>query len=350
MRTIEEEPPARLRSSEATRVVEQILGFVQTKALYVAAELGVADHLVNGPRTVDELASSTGADGATLYRFLRALASVGIFSEIAPRQFALNEAADTLRSDGPISLRDLAIYYGRWSYRGWNQVMHSVRTGQAGFAREFGADVWDYHAANPEAASTFNRAMQGGAIARALALRGYAWGGDETVIDLGGGNGALLIDLLQHHTGLSGVVADLPHVAAAAEARIAEAGLTDRCSARAADLLREVPAGGDVYTLVIVLHDWDDEHAVRILQNCRRAMEPEAKLLVIEMVLADGGHHDVGKLIDLAMLVENGGRERSASEWRALLEAGGFVLGRILPGDPWSVIEALPDSRTTTWT
>jgi hypothetical protein len=250
--------------------------------------------------------------------------------------------SDLLRSDAERSLRDLVLYYGASPQQAWSEARYSFQTGRPAFDRVYGTTVWEFFARHPDAAEVFNGAMRGGAADRAVALRSYDWKGGELVVDVGGGNGALLIDLLSHHPGLRGIVLDLEHVAADAAERIAAARLERRCRAVGGDLFTAIPAGGDVYVLAIVLHDWDDERAAQILATCRKAMRTDALLLLIEMVLSEGTERDFRKIIDLHMLVETGGRERTDSEWRALLERGGFRLSRIFPGWPWSLIEARP--------
>src|SRR5262249_31554997 len=233
------------------------------------------DVLASSPRTAGELALTTGAHAPSLYRVLRTLASCGIFAETDGQRFELNGPAQLLRTDAPGSLRDLAIYYGEISYPAWQGPLYSVRTGKPAFARVFGRRVWDFLEVNPEAGASFAGAMRGGATSRALALRDYGWKGTETVVDLGGGDGTLLVELLARQPRLRGIVVDLPHAVAKAWERIAEAGLESRCRAVAGDLLGEIPTAGDAYVPAIVLHDWDDEHAAAILANCRRAMRDD---------------------------------------------------------------------------
>jgi hypothetical protein len=333
---------ATLRPPAAAFLVESLLGFALSRAIVVAVKLGIADLLADGPRTTRELAARAGADEQALYRLLRTLASYGIFSEPAPGRFALNDVAELLRADAERSLRDLVLYYGGVPQQAWGEALYSVQTGGSAFERVFGTSIWEYFASHPDDAAIFNGAMRGGATDRAAALRAYPWKGDETVIDVGGGNGALLIDLLSHHAGLNGVVVDLPHVAVEATERIAAAALERRCRAVAGDLFSDVPGDGDAYVLAIVLHDWDDDPAAAILETCRKAMNPDAVLLLIEMVLAADAKSDIGKIIDLHMLVETGGRERTEPEWQGLLERSGFRLSRIFPGWPWALIEAVP--------
>ncbi len=257
--------------------------------------------LADGPLTAGELAPRAGVDAGALHRLLRSLASYGVFTELESQRFALNDAADCLRADADPSLRDLVLYYGAEPQQAWSELMYSVKTGKPAFDHVFGQTVWQFFEQDAEAARVFNGAMRGGAATRARILCSYPFQGGETVVDLGGGNGELLIDLLSHHAGLKGIVIDRPHVVAEAGDRIATAGLELRCTAVPGDLFSE-----------------------------------------IETVLSDACDADIAKLIDLHMLVETGGRERTEPEWRALLERSGFRLDRIFRGVPWCLLEAVP--------
>ncbi len=312
-----------------------------TRALVVAAELDLAGALAAGPRTADELAAAVGADPDALRRLLRMLASHGIFSRESDR-FALDDVADCLRDDAEPSLRELVLYYGAEPQRAWGELLHSIRTGKPGFDRAFGTRVWEHFERDPDAARVFNGAMRGGAHSRARILRSYPFPDGATVVDVGGGSGELAIDLVSRRPDLHAIVVDRPHVVREAQARIDAAGLAGRCRAVPGDLFSELPAGGDAYVLAIVLHDWNDADALRILETCRRAAGAAARLLVIEAILDDEAPDDVMKLIDLHMLVETGGRERTEPEWRSLLDRAGFRLERILPGVPWCLLEAVP--------
>ncbi len=338
-----DETPPSVRSPAATLVVERTLGFILSRAVYVAARLGIADLLAQGPLAVDQLASRCGAHAPSLYRVLRALASAGIFTETEPGRFGLNEAGELLKTDAPRSLRNLALHYGGISFRAWEDVLYSVETGKPAFDHVYGTTVWDYLGQHPDEAAAFNGAMRQGAAARAEMLGRYPWKGTETVVDLAGGDGTLLIELLSRNPGLQGVVVDLPPVAAEARAHIEQAGLAERCTALPGDLRGDLPTDGDVYVLSIVLHDWADDQAAAILRNCRGAMPQHAVLLLIEIVMpAASNTPDLGILVDLHMLVEPGGRERTEPEWRAVLEAGGFRLAQVNPGQPWCLLEAAP--------
>ena len=338
---------ARARESDvaalSARLIERLTGFMVTQAIYAITSLGVPDLLAEGPASAATLARRAGAHEQALHRFLRALAASRVVRETDDGTFELDELGHLLRSDAHPSLRDLVLYWGgEQTWRAWGHAVHSLRTGKPAFDHVFGTDEWTWFEAHPEESATFNGAMRGGAAGRALALRAYDWSGIERVVDVGGGNGATLIDLLSHEPHLRGVVVDRPSVAAEARERIAAAGLAGRCEAVAGDLFGDLPGGGDAYVLMIILHDWDVEDATRILASCRRAMPSGARLLVVENVLAGRAIDDLGKVIDLHMLVTLGGRERTEPEWRALLDAGGFRLERVLGEGRWSILEAFP--------
>ena len=315
-------------------LLRMMTGYWVSKALSVAAELGLADLLRDGPRTTDELAAACGADAPTLYRLLRALASVGVFTETAGegRRFALTPLAELLRSDVPGSMRALARMYGSEQYRAWDGLLDSVRTGSPAFDREFGASYFDYLTRSPGAGVVFNEAMTGWTtqVASAVAAA-YAFAGSETVVDVGGGHGLLLATVLRAHPEMRGVLFDLPQVVAGAQPLLAAEGVADRCMAVGGDFFASVPEGGSVYMLAQILHDWDDDRCRVILQNCRRAIRPDGRILVVEQVLPPGNEPALGKWLDLHMLVLLTGRERTAAEYGALFAAAGFTLTAVIP-------------------
>jgi hypothetical protein len=324
-------------------LLRMMIGYWISKALNVAAELGLADLLRNDPRSSDELADACGADPAALYRLLRALASVGVFTEVEGRRFALTPLAELLRSDVPGSMRALARMYGSEQYRAWNGLLESVRTGEPAFERTFGASYFDYLAQNPESGAVFNEAMTGWTTQVAdAAVAAYDFAGLDTIVDVGGGHGLLLATILRAHPKVRGVLFDLPHVVAGAQPLLEAAGVADRCTVVSGDFFVSVPEGGDAYLLAQILHDWDDERCRTILQNCSRAMLPDGRLLVVEQVLPPANEPSLGKWIDLHMLVLLTGRERTEAEYRALLEAVGFDLTRVIPTQSGAgIVEAI---------
>jgi hypothetical protein len=330
--------------SPQDQIVRLASGYWHTQAIYVAAKLGIADSLKDGPRTADELAVTLGVHPRMLYRLLRALASLGVFAEDATHRFVLTPLAECLRSDVVGSVRSLAIIRGEWQYEAWGQLLHSVRTGTAAFESIFGAPLFDYLAAHPEKGKLFDEAMTGvhGRETAAM-LEAYDFSGIGTLADIGGGNGGVIVSVLKQYPAMRGVLFDRLAVVERARGHLASAGLADRCSAVAGDFFASVPAGADAYLLRHIIHDWDDERSIAILRNCRSAMGDRGKLLVVEGIVPPGNEPSLSKLFDLAMMVLPGGAERTADEYRHLFEVSGFSLTRIVPTSSWiSVIEAAP--------
>ena len=319
-------------------------GYWVSQAVYVAAKLGVADHLADGPVDHGALAAATGANPDALHRVLRALASVGVFAEPAPGHFALTALGALLRTGTPDSMRALAITYNEEQYRTWGDLLYSVRTGAPAFEHAFGMGVFDYFARNPEPARVFNDAMTAwtNQVARAVAAA-YDFSPFATVVDVGGSHGTLLAAVLRSNPATQGVLFDLPHVVDGAGAALAAAGVADRCTRVGGDFFAAVPPGGDAYVLAQILHDWDDDRSQAILTQCRRVMAPHGRLLVVELVLPEGGEPFFGKWLDLHMLVMAGGRERTAAEYATLFRGVGFELTRVVPTPAGpSVVEAIP--------
>ena len=316
----------------------RIMGFMLSQAIYVAAELRVADLLDAGPWTAAELAAAADADEEALYRLLRLLACFGIFVEQDGRAFANSEQSELLR-EGPGSFREFALVFGEEFYPAFGATLAMVRTGKPAFDAVFGAGWDDFLAAHPDKSTRFNRFMQHGKDELAETLASLEWRGDETVIDVGGGNGALLVALLDRVPRLRGIVFDLPHVAAEAEGRIAAAGLSKRCDAVGGSYFDGVPAGGDVYVLSHILHGWDGGRALDILRSVRRAIPEDGRLLVNDGIL--GAENPGLRLMDVLML-SVGGRERTEEEWRDLLDAGGFEVRTIHAAPRGTVLEAVP--------
>jgi O-methyltransferase domain/Dimerisation domain len=307
-----------------------------SQALYVAAHLGIADHLADGPQTHETLAAQTATHAPSLRRVLRLLASAGVFAERADGRFELTPIGAALRS-GPGSFRATArLFGGPMVWQSWGDLLTTVRTGEPAFRRIFKTDSFGYFADHPEDAAVFDEAMGSftamisGAVASA-----YDFSALRAVIDVGGGDGRLLTGILRAYPRLRGTVFDLPRLAEGAERQIADAGLTDRSRFVGGDFFEAVPDGFDAYLLKHVIHDWDDACAVRILENCRCAMGPEAKLLIVEGVYPpriDNSPESRGAAAnDVNMLVCTGGRQRSEAEFRELYAAAGFHLTRIVP-------------------
>ena len=330
-------------NTEAIQHVMQLgTGFIVSAALGVAARLNIPDQLAAGPRTSAELAAATGADADALYRLLRALAMVGVFTETAPRTFALTPAGETLKSDGP-GVREMVLWMcDEFHYRVYAEMFDGVRTGKPVGEQVVGMPVFEYLAKDQALGERFNNAMTSFSASVAPAvLEAYDFTGIGTLVDIAGGHGMLLGSILQRYPSMRGVLFDLEHVLAGN--RLAQLGVQDRVQLASGDFFKAVPAGGDAYILKHIIHDWDDEKALTILRNIRTALDGRAdgKVLLVESVLAPGDQPDFGKLIDLEMLLLPGGKERSAEEFAALFARAGFALNRVVPtGSPLAVVEA----------
>jgi len=320
---------------------QMITGYWISQAIYTAAKFAIADHLKDGPKTVGELAGATSTNPDALYRLLRALASVGIFSECESRRFSLTPLAEPLRSNVPGSKRALALMSGDEQFRTWAEIDYSVRTGKIAFDKVFGKPIFDYLGEHPDKARIFDAAMVGihGRESSAI-LDAYDLSGIGVIADIGGGNGSQITEILTKYPKMKGILFDLPHVIERAKERIQTAGLQDRCRLVPGSFFDAVPEGADAYVLRHIIHDWDEDKCLTILRNCHRAMPPASKLLVIESVIPPGNEPFHGKFLDLVMLLIPGGKERTEVEYRALFERAGFELTRIVPtGTEVSIVE-----------
>lgn len=299
-----------------------------TQAVAVAAELGLADLVEAGPRTVKDLAAQTDTDADALYRLLRALASEGVFSEVEPRVFTTTPLAGALRSDTDGSLRSWArLWADPARHAALGALLFSVRTGTPSFPHLHGTDWWTHLAENPDRAAVFAGAM--GDLSRSLhaaTVEAYDLSGAGTIVDVGGGRGHLAAALLRRYPDLHATVFDRADVVAHAALVLAAAGVADRAGLAGGDFFDAVPAGGDVYLMSMILHDWTDEQSTRILGNVRQSMRADAELLVVDSILPPGDTPHDGKLRDLIMLTLHPGRERTEAEFAALLAAAGLRL------------------------
>lgn len=319
-----------------------IVGYWISQAIYAAAKFNIADHLKDGPKSVDELAEATATNPDALYRLLRALASRGIFAEGEPRQFSLTPLAEPLQSDVPDSKRALALMSGDEQFRAWAEIEYSIQTGKIAFDKVFGKPIFDYLGENPDKARIFDAAMVGihGRESDAI-LDAYDFSGINVVADIGGGNGSQIAGILQRHTEMKGILFDLPHVIERAKHQIESAGVSDRCELVSGSFFESVPTGADAYMMRHIIHDWDDEKSLTILRNCHQAMSADGKLLVVESVIPPGNEPFGGKFLDLVMLLIPGGKERTEDEYRELFDTAGFDLSQVFPtGSEVSVVEA----------
>jgi hypothetical protein len=320
------------RAAELRRLVNS---YQLSQAIHVAAVLGIADLLADGPRSSDELAEATGTDPRALYRLLRTLSAFGLFHEDAERRFSLDELGDPLRSDAPESVAGWAAFVGRRNIRdAWSSLEESVRTGENAFRLAHGISVWEYRAQHPEESEAFDRAMASSSqlVIQSL-IDAYDFGRFGTIVDVGGGNGTLLRALLAEHPQLNGVLFDQPHVVAGVE-------LGERGRVVAGSFFESVPEGGDAYLLKWIIHDWEDEEAVAILRTVRAQ---GGTLLLVERVVEPPNEGPETKLGDLNMLVGPGGQERTLEELRSLLETAGYELSGDTPtASGMHVLEGAP--------
>jgi hypothetical protein len=314
------------------QMTQMITGYWVSQMVYVAAKLGLADRLADGPKSADELAQKTGTHGPALYRLLRALASVEIFSEDPSGRFRLTPLAESLRRDAPGSQWAMAVMMGEEHYRCWGDLLESVRTGETAFDRLYGRPIFEYLGSRPEQAAVFDAAMTAihGRETAAM-LDAYDLSGVRVLADVGGGNGTNLVGVLKRHPSMTGILFDLPHVVERAKETLEAAEVSARCHVVAGDFFAAVPVEADAYFLRHIIHDWDDERAGLILRNVRKSMRPGAKLLVVEYVLPPGDAPSFGKLLDLNMLLLPGGVERTEEEFRRLFDGSGFRLTQVVP-------------------
>jgi hypothetical protein len=322
-----------------------IWGIHLSRAVYVVAELGIADLLADGPMNSALLAQATGTHGPSLHRVLRLLASLGVFSEQPDGSFGLTVIGERLRSDVPASMRAWAMLVEQaGAFRAFEPILDTLRTGRPGFELAHGMSLFEYLARHPQRAAGFQAAMseRTSALAPSVAT-GYDFSRMRTVADVGGGNGTLLAAILTTHSQLRGVLLDRPEVTVQARATLQAAGVADRCEVIGGDFFHAVPEDADAYILANVLHDWDDLRAVQILGACRRVMHENGRVLIIERLIPNNPVEAVPVLLsDLTMLVVTGGQERTNGEYTRLLTEAGLGLGNIQPvAAPYGVIEGI---------
>jgi uncharacterized protein YjiS (DUF1127 family) len=322
-----------------------ILAGWTSQAITVAAQLGVADALADGPLPIDELAARVDADADALRRLLRALISRGIFRQRRDGRYALNSLSDTLRSDAPVSMISAARFYGSQEQRErWTLLLDSIRTGNAVVPALRGKESFEYFAENSELAALFNQTMTSiSELTDATVVAGYDFSVYPTIVDVGGGHGPLLATILAAAPDSRGVLSDLSTVVVDAPNLLRERDVADRVRVEEGSFFDSVPGGGDAYVLKNIIHDWPDEKAVQILRTVRAAAGPQATLLLVELVIPRHNRDFPGKWADLEMMLNLGARERTAAEYRDLLSQAGFRLTRVVQtASPLSVVEARP--------
>lgn len=331
-------------------LLEMISGGWTAGAVAVAARLELADHLAAGPRTAAELAAATRTHAATLSRLLRYLASIGVFVEHTDGRFAITPLGEMIRRDVPGSMRDAAIFFAsHHAQRPWEKAEYSLRTGKPSFDHMYGMNPWEWYATHPDDAAEFNACMTAlsGTLHKA-AVETYDFTGIRTIMDVGGGHGRLLAQILAKEPAMRGILFDQPHVVTGAAPVFAEYRVQDRARAVGGSFFESLPTGADAHIMAHIIHDWDDEHAHRILSNCRAVIDrgPDGrggKLLIVDAVITGRNEPDFGKLLDLEMLLVPGGKERTADEFAALMAGAGWRLTRIIPTPAGkSIIEGVP--------
>jgi ubiquinone/menaquinone biosynthesis C-methylase UbiE len=338
-------PAPAKKASYTMTLMNLTAGKCVSQAMAVAAELGIADLLKDGPRTAADIARTANASEDGVYRLLRALGSVGLFAETGNRRFRLTPLGRLLRTDSPQALGGYARFTGHDStWRPWGELGHSVRTGEPAFDHVFAMPIFEYFAKMPESAAVFDAAMTSISTFESKAVvAAYDFSGINTLVDVAGGHGLMIVTTLKANRRMRGILFDLPHVTAGATALLQSGGVADRCQIVSGDFFASVPEGGDAYVMKHIIHDWDDERATQILRNCQRAMQPGGKVLIVDAVIPPGNRAHFGKLLDLEMLVLTPrGRERTQAEFRELLKRSGFRLRRVVPTETHlSVVEGV---------
>lgn len=314
-------------------LLQMIKGYWLSQCIYVAAKLGIADHLKKGSLSSIELASATQSDPESLHRVMMALASVGIFTATESQQYTLTPLAECLCSDFSHSIRNMVILLGEPEfYQTWGGLLHSVKTGKSAFEERFGMNLFEYYQQNPTAAEIFEQSMNNAsALEVAAMIDAYDFSGFKTLVDVGGGYGKTLGILLQRYPHSHGILFDAPYVIDHCLPTLKEHGIVERCEVVSGSFFEFVPSGGDAYLLKYIIHDWDDERAISILKNCRQAMPAHGKLLIMERVILENHMSSFAKMSDINMLVIcPGGKERTEKEFKAIIEQAGLEVTRIV--------------------
>jgi hypothetical protein len=334
-----------LQAAPRKAMMQMIHGFMLSQAIYVAAKLGIADLLQDGPRTGEDLACATCMHAPSLYRILRTLAAIGVFTEREPGLFALAPMGETLRTDAVGSLRPLAVCMGgQCNWQAWGDILHSVKTGESAFEHVFGTAFFQHLERNPDNSRMFVEATNCCAtLYNDAIVEAYDFSRFEKIVDVGGGQGRLISAILKANQGARGMLFDTPNLTPGAARLFEQEGISERAETAAGDFLEAVPEGGDAYLLKHIIHDWDDARAVEILKNCRRAMSSHARLLLMEEIITQDNAFAPAKVLDIQQLLMQGGRERSLEEYRQLLEAAGFELINVIGTQSnLSIIESKP--------
>ncbi len=337
--------PASHQTPPQAQMIQMLTGCWLSQCIYVAAKLNLADILKDGSRSCDALAEVTGTNSSSLYRLLRALASVNIFAETEPKHFKLTPLATCLRSDVPNSIKGFTLLAGGDGYQMWSNLAHSIETGTEAYTKEYGMPLFAYYQQNPQAAEVFNNAMTNlSALEQAAIVEAYDFTSIDKLVDVAGGCGSQLAAILQAYPQMQGMLIDLPEVITSASDFLTKQEVSDRTQLIAGNFFEGVPPGGDAYLLKHIIHDWEDPEALKILQNCYKVMPEGGRLLIIEQIIPPGNQPSPAKFWDLTMLIVCGGKERTAQEYRQLLKAANFELKSIFSTkSDASIIEAVKE-------
>jgi len=318
-------------------------GYRTTQALYVVAKLGVPDLLTNSPLTSDELASKLHVQSRPLFRVMRALAAQGIFTQDNTDKFGLTPLGQLLRTDHPTTLRHMVIGIGEESYKAAGEMLHTVKTGETAFNHIYGKGHFEYLGENPEASKIFNLQMSTSQARFGNPFGSYGFEKRALIVDVGGGQGHVLAQIIHSNPRLKGILFDLPQGLTEARSYLEAEGVASRCNIVPGSFFDSVPPNGDVYLLSRILHDWPDSKAIEILKNVRKSIRKDGVLIIRENVIPEGDTPSMGKQLDLTMMFMLGGAERTEKEWKQLLNNSGFELNRIIKtGQPFDLIEAQP--------
>jgi len=328
----------------SAQLLQMTFGFSVSRAISVAAQFRIADYLKDGPKTADELAQLAGVHPRSLYRLLRALSGAAVFSEDSAGRFSLTELSELLRSDHPQSLRGFAeLIADALNFQIWADLSYSVQKGTPAFPHQHNMPFFEWLEHNPAQAKLFNDAMTSLSAGAVVAVvEAYDFSGISKLVDVGGGHGLLIASVLSKYPSMTGVVYDDPKVVEGAEQVLRAHGVSERGELIGGDFFSSVPAGGDAYILKHIVHDWSDDECLTILGHCHKVMPVGARVLIVEMVIPEPNVPSIGKLLDLQMLVNLTGRERTAKEYGELLNQAGFDLQRIVPTpSAYSVVEGI---------
>jgi len=319
-------------------------GVLVAGAVSCLARLGIPDLVEAAPKSAEELASQIGADLPSLYRLMRATASVGVLSEGPDGKFSQTPMSAVLRSKATPSLRAFAIMTGReWHGRGWAHLEHCVRTGEPAMQQIYGAPIFEYLKQHPEEAQIFNDAMTELSMIDSPAVaEAYNFEGIRSIVDIAGGHGLLLATILQRNPHLQGTLFEMPHVLDGARSGPLKP-VMDRCTLASGDMFSSVPSGADAYIMKHIIHDWPDDRCIHLLKACRKGVNSGGKLLVVDSVILPGNDFSPGKFLDLQMMIFPSGCERTEKQFRDLFAAAGWRLNRIIPtAAPDSIVEGVP--------